>query len=56
MIAPLAITDDDKDNYTITKDDLPSNFTKLGKYVLISHGSWAFNKKEKGSNDIYAQF
>ena len=36
--------------------DLPTNFTKLGKYVMISGGSWVFNKKEKGSNDVYTRF
>ncbi len=36
----------------------PANFIsmKLGKYIMISSGSWVFNKKEKGSNDIYACF
>ena len=23
---------------------------------MISGGSWVFNKKEKGSNDVYGQF
>jgi hypothetical protein len=55
-IAPLETTDDNKDNYISDKAKLPSNFTKLGKWIMISGGSWVFNKNEKGSNDKYAQF
>jgi hypothetical protein len=39
-----------------SKTDIPSNFTKLGKHIMISGGSWVFNKKEKGSNDVYGRF
>jgi hypothetical protein len=38
------------------KADLLSNFTKLGKCIMISNGSWVFNKKEKGSNDACTHF
>ncbi len=55
-IAPLEITDDNKDNFIHGKSKLPSNFTRLGKWIMISGGSWVFSKKEKESNDVYAQF
>jgi hypothetical protein len=55
-IAPLEITNDNKENYITGKAKLPSNFTKLGKWIMISGGSWVFNKKEKGSSNVYAQF
>ncbi len=32
------------------------NFTKLGKHIMISGGSWVFNKKESGNNNLYARF
>jgi hypothetical protein len=38
------------------KATIPTNFTKLGKWVMLSGGSWVFNKKDKGSNDVYARF
>jgi hypothetical protein len=56
MIAPLTITDDNKDSYISNKTDLPSNVTKLSKYIMISCGSWVFNKKEKSNNDVFARF
>jgi hypothetical protein len=56
MIAPIDITDTDEANFIKTKTDIPSNFTKLGKHNMISGGSWVFNKKEKGSNNVYSQF
>ncbi len=55
-IAPLKITDNNNDNYISDKAQLSSNFTKLGKCIMISGGSWVFNKKEKGSSDVYARF
>jgi hypothetical protein len=54
-IATISITEEES-KYIATKADLPSNFTKLGQYLMISGGSWVFNKKAKGSNDIYARF
>jgi hypothetical protein len=54
-IATILITEG-KTTYIKSKSDLPSNFTKLGQYVMISGGSWVFNKKAKGSNDVYARF
>ncbi len=56
MIAPNNVTDDDQASYISNKADLPANFTKLGKHIMISGGSWVFNKKEKGSNNVYARF
>jgi hypothetical protein len=56
MIAPINITDKDKASFIKTKADLPTNFTKLGKHIMISRRIWVFNTKEKGSNNFYAQF
>jgi hypothetical protein len=55
-IAPRVITDDSEDSYITNKTNLPTNFTKLGKWIMISGGSWVFNKKDKGNNDVYACF
>ncbi len=55
-ITSLEITDNNNDNYISDKAQLPSNFTKLGKCIMISGGSWVFNKKEKGSSNMYARF
>ncbi len=56
MIAPIDITDNDATSFIKTKADLPANFTKLGKHIMISSGSWVFNKKKKGNNDVYGCF
>ena len=54
MIAPIDINNDDDKQFIKTKKmNIPSNFTKLGKHIMISRGSWVFNKKEKGNNDVY---
>ncbi len=55
-IDPLIINDNDPANFISNKADLPTNFTKLGNYIMICGGSWVFNKKKKGSNDVYAHF
>jgi hypothetical protein len=55
-IAPIEITDDCKDTNITNNASLPANFTKLGKWIMIGRGSLVFNKKEKGSNDVYACF
>ncbi len=55
-IAPLEITNDNKDNFIKDKSKLPFNFTRLGKWIMISGGSWVFSKKEKGSNNVYMRF
>ena len=54
-IATISIMDDES-SYISLKTDLPSNFTNLGQYIMISGGSWVFNKKVKGSNNIYTRF
>jgi hypothetical protein len=54
-IATISITEDES-SYIGSKADLPTNFTKIGQYIMISGGSWVFNKKAKGSNDVYARF
>ena len=55
QIATILITED-KLHYISSKADVPTNFTKLSQYIMISKGSWVFNKKEKGSNNVYARF
>jgi hypothetical protein len=47
---------EDESHYISLKTDFPNNFTKLDQYVMISGGSWVFNKKEKGNNNMYARF
>jgi hypothetical protein len=54
-IATILITNDES-CYISSKADLPTNFTKLGQHVMICRGSWAFNKKEKGNNNVYTRF
>ena len=56
MIAPIDTNDNDNKHFIKTKTDIPSNFTKLGKHIMISGGSWVFNKKEKSNNDVYGRF
>jgi hypothetical protein len=56
MITPINITNNHEASFIKTKVDLPTNFTKLGKHIMISGSSWVFNKKEKGSNDIHTRF
>jgi hypothetical protein len=38
------------------KASIPTNFMKLSKRVMLSGGSWVFNKKDKGGSDVYARF
>ena len=52
----LPLYDDDIANYITDRASLPDNFTKLGKWLMISGGSWVFDKKEKGSSNVYARF
>ena len=42
-IAPINITDNKVAHFIKSKTDIPSNFTKLGKHIKISGGSWVFN-------------
>jgi hypothetical protein len=55
-IAPINIYDDDKENFITDRSSLPDNFTKLGKWLMISGGSWVFEKKEKGNGEVFARF
>ncbi len=55
-IAPIAISNNLAEDMITDKTNIPSNCTKLRKWVMLSDGSWVFNKKERGSNDIYARF
>jgi hypothetical protein len=55
-IAPINIYDDSKDNFIVDRSGLPDNFTKLGKWLMISGGSWVFEKKEKGNSKVFARF
>ncbi len=55
-IVPIEITNDREDSYITNKVNLPTNFTKLGKWIMISGGSWMFSKKDKGKNDVYTYF
>ncbi len=36
MIAPININDDINEHFIKTKTDIPSNFTMLGKHIMIS--------------------
>jgi hypothetical protein len=56
MIAPINITDNNATSFIKTKNNLPTNFTKLGKHIMISGGSWVFNNKVKGNSDVYGHF
>ncbi len=55
-IAPINIYDDSKDNFIVDRSGLPDNFTKLGKWLMISRESWVFEKKEKGNSKVFARF
>jgi len=55
-IAPINIYDDAKENLITDRSNLPDNFTKLGKWLMISGGSWVFEKKDKGNGEVYARF
>jgi hypothetical protein len=56
-IAPIAISNDNPEDMISDKVNIPSSYTKLSRWVMLSGGSWVFNKKERGkSNDMYARF
>jgi hypothetical protein len=52
-IAPIKITNDKAEDLITDKLHIPRNFTKLGKWLIMSGGSWVFNK---ANNDVYACF
>ena len=39
VIAPINIYDNSKENFIVDRLGLPDNFTKLGKWLMISGGS-----------------
>ena len=55
-IAPINIYNDSKDNFIVDRSGLPDNFTKLGKWLMISGGSWVFENKEKGNGKVFSRF
>ncbi len=55
-IAPIVISNDCQEDMITDKASIPPNFTKLSKWVMLSGGSWVFNKKDRGSSDVYARF
>jgi hypothetical protein len=55
-IAPIAISNNLQEDMITDKATILTNFTKLGKWVMLSGGSWVFNKEDKGSNNVYAKF
>ena len=56
VIAPINIYDNSKENFIVDRSGLPDDFTKLGKWLMISGGSWVFDKKEKGNGKVFARF
>jgi hypothetical protein len=55
-IAPIVISNNLQEHMITDKATIPTNFTKLGKWVMLSGRSWVFKKKDKGSNNVYARF
>ncbi len=53
VIAPIKITNDKAEDLITDKSNIPSNFTKLGTWLMMSGGSWVFNK---ANNNVYACF
>jgi hypothetical protein len=44
-IAPIAISDNLAEDMITDKTNIPSDYTKLSKWVMLSCGSWVFNKQ-----------
>ncbi len=55
-IAPVVILNDHQEDMIMDKASILPNFTKLSKWVMLSGGSWVFNKKDRGSSNVYARF
>jgi hypothetical protein len=53
VIAPIEIMNDKAEDLITDKSIIPSNFTKLGKWLMMSGGSWVFNK---ANYNVYACF
>ncbi len=52
-IAPIKITNDKPEDMITDKANILTNFTKLSRWLMLSGGSWVFNK---ANNDVYACF
>jgi hypothetical protein len=52
-IAPIEITNDKPEDMITDKANIPTNFTKLSRWLMLIGGSWVFNK---ANNDVYARF
>jgi hypothetical protein len=52
-IAPIKIMNDKPEDMITDKANIPTNFTKLSRWLMLSGGSWVFNK---ANNDVYACF
>jgi hypothetical protein len=56
VIAPIAILNNRQEDMITNKASILPNFTKLSKWVMLSGRSWVFNKKDRGSSNVYARF
>ncbi len=52
-IALIKITNDKPEDMITNKANIPTNFTKLSRWLMLSGGSWVFNK---ANNNVYARF
>jgi hypothetical protein len=52
-IAPIKITNNKPKDMITDKANILTNFTKLGRWLMLSGGSWVFNK---ANNDVYGRF
>jgi hypothetical protein len=52
-IAPIKVANNKQEDMITDSSKIPGDFTKLGKWLMMSGGSWAFNKND---SDLYAQF
>ena len=52
-ITPINITNDKKEDMLSNKADIPDNYTKLGRWLLLSGSSWVFNK---ANSNVYSRF
>ncbi len=52
-IAPIKIRNDKAEDLITDKSNIPSTFTKLGKWLMISEGRWVFNK---ANSNVYICF
>jgi hypothetical protein len=52
-IAPIKIMNDKPEDMITDIANIPTNFTKLSRWLMLSGGSWVFNKAK---NNVYARF